>query len=763
MPFLQLRFLNTEQVSKLLIADVFINIPVRRIAQAYSYIVPDKLSFLERGWRVIVPFAGRKEEGFVISISEKEIDNTVVLKEIEATADDAPWFTEKMIEQARWLSEFYLCSPAEAMRLFIPGKSGVKIKAEATSAGRNYQIKSRISKQIAKYVSPKDIPAEEIKKSLKNKKAQLRLWQYLQDNGETDIMKLKAEKFSLPVIKALNDSGYIDIKEKRVFRDSYGDFIAEKRNEALTVSQQKAFQIVNEAVIKKTNRKFLLHGVTGSGKTRVYIEIASAVRKQGRQAIILVPEIALTGQTVSAFKEYFADDIVVLHSRLTIAERNDAIGRIKRGEVNIAIGARSALFVPFADIGAIILDEEQDTSYKQEENPAYNARAVAEAFADIHSSVLVLGSATPSLESYYRANNGELILLELPERIDNKLLPLVNVVDMRQELKYGNRHIISRELEKLITETIAKKEQLIIMLNRRGFSTFIMCRSCGHIITCKHCGMPLVYHVDGRLTCHHCDVTGKVPDICPKCGSTYIKYFGSGTEKLEQELSQLVPQARIIRMDRDTTIRKDAHRKILDAFRRQEYDILLGTQMVAKGHDIPNVTAVGIISADSCLNMPDFRAAERCFMLITQTAGRAGRGRTAGRVIVQSYNPEHYAVQAAKTHAYKDFYLQEMEFRKALNYPPYCRLVKIIVRDAEENAARMFGDEIKRLFDMSINKSSGQIIGPFPALIAKWREYYRFCLLIKTNNLSAVQKFLRANRLNQRKEIMIDIDPITIN
>lgn len=747
----------------MLIADVYINIQVKRIAQAFSYSVPDDLQFLTPGWRVIVPFARRKVEGFIVNISDCEPDSSLKLKAIDSTVDDEPWFTPKMFAQAMWLADYYLSSPAEAMRLFMPGKSGVKIKAIDSGSGQEYAVTKREVRQYKKQALLANDSTYDVRIKLKNKPAQQRLLLYLQNNGPTDFSVLKSAGFSLVVIKALAEAGLIIIEEKRIFRDSYQSVNGTHKNETLTKYQQIVCSQILASVTNNTNKTFLLHGVTGSGKTRVYIETVAKVRELGRQAIVLVPEIALTGQAVRTFKEYFADDVVVLHSQLSVSERNDAISRIRRGETGIAIGARSALFVPFNNIGAIIIDEEQDSSYKQEENPAYNARIVATAFAKIHSAVLILGSATPSMESYYQAQIGNYQLLELPERIDNKKLPNVEIVDMREELRHGNRQIISLHLRHLITDTIKKNEQLIIMLNRRGYSTFIMCRSCGYVITCKQCGMPLVYHLNGRLTCHHCDLPESVPDICPKCGSTYIKYFGSGTEKLEQELSQLVPEARIIRMDRDTTSRKDAHNKILDAFRHHEYDILLGTQMVAKGHDIPNVTGVGIISADSCLNIPYFRAAEQCFMLITQTAGRAGRGDVPGKVVVQSYNPEHYAVQTAQLQDYKSFYIKELKLRQLLNYPPFCRLVKLTVRHTDKETTQEICQEIVHSLKHSLSSERHQLIGPFPAMVAKWKDFYRFCILIKTTDLTALQNYLRTKKYNLRTDLMIDIDPISTN
>ena len=524
---------------------------------------------------------------------------------------------------------------------------------------------------------------------------------------------------------------------------------------------------------------FLLYGVTGSGKTQVYIELARLVRERGRKVIVLVPEIALTGQLVRAFQSYFAGDIIVMHSRLTLAERNDAVIRVRRGEAGIIIGARSALFTPADDVGLIILDEEQDMSYKQDESPRYHARVVAEELAHLHHAVLLLGSATPSLETYHRARTGELTLLTMRHRVGDIPLPEVSCVDMRQELRMGNRHIISRPLENLIRKTIAAHEQLIIMLNRRGYSTFVMCRSCGEVIHCPDCGMPLVYHETKHggklLLCHHCDIRQPVPDICPKCGSRYIKYFGSGTEKLEQELRSLVPEARIERMDRDTTSGKFAHQEILGRFRRGAFDILLGTQMVAKGHDIPNVTAVGIISADASLNRPDFRAAERCFMLITQTAGRAGR-HTAdgerGHVLVQTYNTEHYAVQCGIHQDYEGFYQKEIALRKAMGYPPFTRLIKLLFQSTDETAAKQsalaFVQAFQQRYPGGVSTPLGTppktntVIGPAPALIACFRGTYRFVVLIKALDLEDVRKFLREQGLHLRTDVAIDIDPITV-
>jgi len=822
----------------MLTAQVFVNVPVKSIAKPYTYRVPDTLVQVGAGWRVLVPFGGRKVEGFVVSVAEKSAAELagIKLKDILACVDEEAWFTPVLLEAARWLADFYLCSLAEIMRLFMPGKSGVKITVEYVAdesqenhvllgmasyrrlydyvaengpvrraalrkalpeladelpamlekltgyhvLTKEYAAEKRDAALYERYVVLKEALTPERESGFSRRRAQLALWRYLTaHDGTASLKELESEGIHAEAAKKLAAAGIVVIRRRRVLRDSYAGAARVHEPRTLTQEQQQAVAAVRPSMVAGEYHGFLLYGVTGSGKTQVYIELARLVRERGRKVIVLVPEIALTGQLVRAFQSYFAGDIIVMHSRLTLAERNDAIIRVRRGEAGIIIGARSALFTPADDVGLIILDEEQDMSYKQDESPRYHARVVAEELAHLHHAVLLLGSATPSLETYHRAKTGELTLLTMRHRVGDIPLPEVSCVDMRQELRMGNRHIISRPLENLIRKTIAAHEQLIIMLNRRGYSTFVMCRSCGEVIHCPDCGMPLVYHETKRggklLLCHHCDIRQPVPDICPKCGSRYIKYFGSGTEKLEQELRSLVPEARIERMDRDTTSGKFAHQEILGRFRRGAFDILLGTQMVAKGHDIPNVTAVGIISADASLNRPDFRAAERCFMLITQTAGRAGR-HTAdgerGHVLVQTYNTEHYAVQCGIHQDYEGFYQKEIALRKAMGYPPFTRLIKLLFQSTDETAAKQsalaFVQAFQQRYPGGVSTPLGTppktntVIGPAPALIACFRGTYRFVVLIKALDLEDVRQFLREQGLHLRTDVAIDIDPITV-
>ena len=822
----------------MLTAQVFVNVPVKSIAKPYTYRVPDTLVQVGAGWRVLVPFGGRKVEGFVVSVAEKSAAELagIKLKDILACVDEEAWFTPVLLEAARWLADFYLCSLAEIMRLFMPGKSGVKITVEYVAdesqenhvllgmasyrrlydyvaengpvrraalrkalpeladelpamlekltgyhvLTKEYAAEKRDAALYERYVVLKEALTPERESGFSRRRAQLALWRYLTaHDGTASLKELESEGIHAEAAKKLAAAGIVVIRRRRVLRDSYAGAARVHEPRTLTQEQQQAVAAVRPSMAAGEYHGFLLYGVTGSGKTQVYIELARLVRERGRKVIVLVPEIALTGQLVRAFQSYFAGDIIVMHSRLTLAERNDAVIRVRRGEAGIIIGARSALFTPADDVGLIILDEEQDMSYKQDESPRYHARVVAEELAHLHHAVLLLGSATPSLETYHRARTGELTLLTMRHRVGDIPLPEVSCVDMRQELRMGNRHIISRPLENLIRKTIAAHEQLIIMLNRRGYSTFVMCRSCGEVIHCPDCGMPLVYHETKHggklLLCHHCDIRQPVPDICPKCGSRYIKYFGSGTEKLEQELRSLVPEARIERMDRDTTSGKFAHQEILGRFRRGAFDILLGTQMVAKGHDIPNVTAVGIISADASLNRPDFRAAERCFMLITQTAGRAGRhtaGGERGHVLVQTYNTEHYAVQCGIHQDYEGFYQKEIALRKAMGYPPFTRLIKLLFQSTDETAAKQsalaFVQAFQQRYPGSASTPLGTppktntVIGPAPALIACFRGTYRFVVLIKALDLEDVRKFLREQGLHLRTDVAIDIDPITV-
>lgn len=726
------------------IAEVCVNVTANSIQQTFTYRVPEHLNFLTAGWRVDIPFKTRKVDGFVMSVHEVEssMEFEFELKDVEAVIDDEPWFTPEMMSAARWLSEFYLCPLSQTMGLFMPGRRGKKISARF--------------EKVYKLARPFD--ASDFKRST----AQLKVLKLLEERGELRPFELSEQNLSAAA-KVLIDAGYVATEQRRVMRDSYSKLKSVPRNFELTTEQLAAIEAVEQTLTARQFGGFLLHGVTGSGKTQVYIELTKITRQIGRRVIILVPEIALTSQIVLNFKAHFTD-LAVIHSRLSLAERSDAFHRIRNGKVGIVIGARSALFTPIDNVGLIVVDEEQDSSYKQDNPPRYHARIVAEEFAKFHGAAIVFGSATPSLENFYRAQRGELTLLKMPRRVLDNPLPEVKCVDMRGELREGNRSVLSRALVELLRKTLAVNQQAILLLNRRGWSTVVMCRSCGEVAKCPDCGLPMTYHADGKLRCHRCEVEAEPPKVCPNCASKHIKFLGTGTEKLEQALKVSLPNARVLRMDRDSTSGKFGHKKILDAFAAHEADILFGTQMVAKGHDISGVTAVGVLSADAALSFSNFRAAETCFELITQAAGRAGRADLPGKVIVQAYNVNAAAIRYGCEQDYEKFCASELPQREEVFFPPFCRLVKLTFMNKDEAKAKAFAKEIRTAFRAEVannSKARQEIFGAIPAAIANLRGVFRFVLLIKSNDLSAVRNFLKAHDLHKRDDVQIDIDPLT--
>ncbi len=546
-----------------------------------------------------------------------------------------------------------------------------------------------------------------------------------------------------------------------------------------TQAQGTVIKSIVEALTANRPARFLLHGVTGSGKTEVYLRAVDATLAAGRSAIYLVPEIALTPQAVAGFKARFGDEVAVLHSRLSDGERYDEWRRIYGGKVRVAVGARSAVFAPFADLGLIVLDEEHEGSYKQEEDPRYHAREVAEYRAARHGAVLLLGSATPSLESYHAATAGgagalpmaatpPMQLLCLPERVGHRPLPPVTIVDLREELKAENRSVLSRLLQEKLADRLAKREQAILFLNRRGFSTFVLCRECGHSIRCPNCEVSLTYHSSGpggpELRCHYCDFRRPVPDVCPHCGSSYIRYFGAGTERIADEVRKVFPDARVTRLDADATARKGAHATILKAFRDGEADILVGTQMVAKGLDFPRVTLVGVVAADTALNLPDFRAAERTFQLLTQVAGRAGRGEP-GEVIFQTYQPEHYSLTFARDQNFEAFFAAELENRRALRYPPFSRIGVVIASGTDERAVIALAEAVSARVRQDAAPGT-EVLGPAPAPFARLRGRYRWQILVKSGAgedlavlLRSAQDEARGRRGPGELRVTVDIDP----
>ncbi|KTD87967.1 primosomal protein N' [Paenibacillus etheri] len=596
---------------------------------------------------------------------------------------------------------------------------------------------------------------------------------------------LSALQVTASTVKGLEEKGFIEISEIEVYRDPYqGRDFKPTTPLPLTAEQEIVYTRISRTLEEQLHEVFLLHGVTGSGKTEIYLQCIKRCLDQGRQAAVLVPEIALTPQMVERFKGRFGSGVAVMHSRLSVGERYDEWRKIREGKATVAVGARSAVFAPFSNLGLIIMDEEHETSYKQEENPKYHARDAAIRRAEQCGAAVILGSATPSLESYHASRaqtdiHFSPVLLEMPTRALGNELPKVNVVDMREELKEGNRSMFSRKLHSALAERLERGEQTVLLLNRRGFSTFVMCRSCGYVAGCPECDISLTYHSrSDNLRCHYCGHAEPAPKLCPECGSEHIRFFGTGTQRVEEELGKLFPGIRVIRMDVDTTTEKGSHEKLLNQFRDKKADVLLGTQMVAKGLDFPDVTLVGVITADSALNLPDFRAAEKTFQLLTQVAGRAGRHQLPGEVVVQSYTPEHYSIVHASGHDYLSFVREELKHRRGLHYPPYCRLILVtlsheqlplLLRMAENYAMNLQGKARNLRWYGSLDKLTTDVLdllGPVASPIPRLKGRYRFQCMIKWRGAIDVIGLVRqvAEELEDSVrdaglQISIDVDP----
>ncbi|WHX47548.1 primosomal protein N' [Paenibacillus woosongensis] len=651
-------------------------------------------------------------------------------------------------------------------------------------------IKDRIRKKTVKTVAAA-VSGEAAKEALASfggkARRQQEVLQFLLEVGVPLSMQevLSTLRVTAGTVKSLADKGYATITDVEVFRDPYQDrrFKATKPLER-TPEQENVYRYLAEAIDSRRQRVFLLHGVTGSGKTEVYLQTIERCISQGRQAIVLVPEISLTPQMVERFKGRFGSKVAVMHSRLSTGERYDEWRKIREGRVQVAIGARSAVFAPFADLGLIVMDEEHETSYKQEETPKYHARDVAVERARQHGAAVILGSATPSLESYHAARSLSSddfapMILEMKQRPSGSRLPGVQIIDMREELREGNRSMFSRALHQGIAQRIERGEQTVLFLNRRGYSTFVMCRTCGYVAECPECDISLTYHQkSNNLRCHYCGYATPTPTECPECQSEHIRYFGTGTQRVEGELSKLFPGIRVIRMDVDTTSEKGSHEKLLQAFREKKGDVLLGTQMVAKGLDFPEVTLVGVIAADTALNLPDFRSAEKTFQLLTQVAGRAGRHQLPGEVYIQTYMPEHYSIIHSSRHDYHSFVREELQHRKMLHYPPYSRLIlvtlsheqlPVLLRMAENFASELRGKAQRLGWFGDLDRRTAEaldVLGPVASPLPRIKNRYRFqCMVKYRGDLDAVSlvREISAAMMGQLRDaslqISIDVDP----
>ena len=734
-----------------MVARVTLEIALRK---EFDYLIPPELEGrVEVGTRVKVPFGRREVLGCVTSLAERSDHDS--LKSITKVIGAQSLVTPRVLELARWIAEYYCCAPETALKSVLPDA----VRKE--QQGWRERLFVRL------------LPGGESIVNLTKRQAEV--YNVIEENRSIALQELlKITGTTAATVRKLEDKGVIEIASQISERDPYGnEEIIPTRPLELNSEQSVALDEVN----KNPGEFFLLHGVTGSGKTEVYLQAIANVLEQGKGAIVLVPEISLTPQTVERFKARFSTGslktlVAVLHSHLSAGERHDEWHKIRQGRARIVIGARSAIFAPVEPLGLIIVDEEHEHSYKQEEAPRYHARDVAVVRGQRESATVVLGSATPSMESYHNAKRGRYRLLELPNRADDKQMPLVRVQDMRTEKSKGDKGppIFSQRLKEAIRDRLEQGEQTILFLNRRGFATSMQCPECGFVAECPNCSLSLTYHRREQfLRCHVCGYNVSAPKYCPqeKCGSPKIRFHGLGTEKVEDVLRKLFPNANITRMDSDALKRKDDYRRILGDFRRGKIDILVGTQMIAKGLHFPRVTLVGIVYADTGLHLADFRAGERTFQLLTQVAGRAGRGEVEGEVVVQTFSPVHPAIQFARRHDYKGYFDAEMEFREQLHYPPFTRAAMLTLRGRSEQKVSFSADYLKKQIEPIVETITDlQVSGPAPAPLLRAETFYRYQLMLRTRRMSELSRCLAAvaSGLNLLDEVSltIDIDPVNL-
>ncbi|MBM7647183.1 primosomal protein N' (replication factor Y) [Bacillus ectoiniformans] len=797
------------------VASVIVDVAAMQTDRAFDYLIPEKWTgLIQPGMRVIVPFGPRQIQGFVTEL--KQASDVKKLKSIVEPMDLLPVLNPELLELADWLTETTLCFKISAYQVMLPAAMKAKYDKvfrlressegieqetiqlfggrkeiawdEVESAGMLtrfrqevkadrvelvYQVKSKGNKKTMRMIgsrrAKKELTALANEIPANAQKQKLVLAYISEQTKETISAKeiMEATGASNSTIKTLTDKGILFEEQQEIYRDPYehANFRQTKPLD-LTDQQAKAIEPIINTINKNTHDTFLLYGVTGSGKTEIYLQSIQRVLEKGKEAIVLVPEIALTPQMVNRFKGRFGDDVAVLHSGLSVGEKYDEWRKIQRKEVKVVVGARSAVFAPFENLGIIIIDEEHETSYKQEENPRYHAREAAIKRASHYSCPVILGSATPSLESFARAQKGVYQLLTLSKRMNDQALPDVNIIDMREELREGNRSMFSRTLFEKLEDRIAKGEQTVLFLNRRGHSSFVMCRDCGYVAGCPNCDISLTYHRHSHhMKCHYCGYEERVPNICPECQSEHIRYFGTGTQKVEEELGKLLPHARVVRMDVDTTSRKGSHEKLLRQFEEGKADILLGTQMIAKGLDFPNITLVGVLSADTMLHIPDFRSSEKTFQLLTQVSGRAGRHELSGEVVIQTYTPEHYSIQLAGKQNYDQFYEQEMMIRKMGNYPPFYYLALVTVSHEDVMTASSVTEKITQFIGSRIS-SQAIILGPVASPIPRINNRYRYQCLIKYKRepkLNEALKKVTEHYTKQYKDkslqVAVDVNP----
>lgn len=719
-----------------LYADIIIDISHENLDKTYQYAVPEELAKeAVIGALAIVPFGkgNRKINGYIVGLSDAPKIDEEMIKPIDSVVEGAPVIESHLIYLAYWIKETFGGTMNDSLKTVIPVRKAVKRKEH---------------KSITLAVSAEEADSLYFEYQRKKYTAKLRLLEALIQQKTLD-NDAAINKLNIPrsTLQLMEKKGIIKTSSEQIYRNPIRKMEEDNRKVMLNDEQRIITEDFCRDYENDIRSTYLIHGITGSGKTEVYMEVIDYVLAKGKQVIVLIPEIALTYQTVLRFYKRFGERVSIMNSKMSDGERYDQSLRAKNGEIDIIIGPRSALFTPFTRLGLIIVDEEHEYSYKSEAVPRYHAVDVAIKRAQLTDSSVILGSATPSLETYSKAKSGEIRLYTLHRRAKEAQPPVVWITDMREELKRKNKSIFSEKLKELIIDRLNKKEQIMLFLNRRGYAGFVSCRSCGYVVKCPHCDVSMTSHNNGALVCHYCGHEERQPALCPECGSKYIAAFGTGTQKVEELVKKEFPTARVLRMDADTTRRKGGHEAILSAFSQHHADILVGTQMIVKGHDFPSVTLVGIIAADLSLYMGDFRASERTFQLLCQAAGRAGRDVLPGEVVIQTYHPEHYSILTAAGGEYEAFYEQEMLYRKLMSYPPASNILLLLITSKEEEqairAAGLLGEALKHYF--TEQDSRGDIIGPAPAGIAKLNDVYRQVIYIKHadyQKLIAVKNYL---------------------
>lgn len=807
------------------IAQVIVDNKCKETDKIYSYLIPDDM-VINVGHRVIVPFgiSNKKVEGYVVGIKDSIDFDMSKLKYIISLTSNEIFLSPDMVNLIAWIREKYLCYYIEAIHSALPANIRIKntyyyelnneinslellkegypeilaevvefieenggsaLKEELRDNFNDNMLENALKKLIKlgvlkkkqiikkqesikyeKFIYPNNMENIHISSSAKKQSILMNL---VSKNPGISLQVLKKEyDISQDTINSLLKKGYIKIEEREAYRLKQEE-LSQEGKKILTDEQQRAIKEIREHFCE--GKYVLLHGVTGSGKTEIYLQLIEEELKKGKEGIVLVPEISLTPQMIRRFIGRFGNTVAVLHSGLSDGEKYDEWRRIAEGKAKVAVGARSAIFAPFKNLGIIIIDEEHESTYKSETRPKYDAREVAMKRCEIEGASLLLGSATPSIESYYKAENklNNMRLVSINTRVNNRKMPDIEIIDMREELREGNKSIFSNRLFQEISSTLLNNDQLILFLNRRGYSTFVSCRSCGYVAKCPNCNISLTYHAKGNyLSCHYCGYSEENPTECPRCKSKYIKYFGIGTQRVEKEFKNTFGETKILRMDADTTTKKNSHKIILDKFRSKEANVLIGTQMIGKGHDFPDVTLVGIITSDTYLNLPDFRSGERTFQMVTQSAGRAGRGDKPGKVIIQSYSPDHYSLLHARTHDYVGFYRDEIKLRKEMNYPPFSHLGQIVISGYREDrvmqAAKEIGEFVK---GMASDKKDIEIWGPSPAPLSRINNRYRWQLVLKADKenklLELMKDFYNSKQSNLNGiGISVDINPLSM-